>query len=332
MIRKNPARTSARRSVVAPHRVVALALPGTVALDLSIPAQIFGHADQVSRYHFSVCAEGAPCNVPTTTGFSIAIEHDLDELAAADTVVVPGYAPLDEPSDSVADALQEASRRGARMMSVCTGAFALAAAGLLDGRPTTTHWHDADDLVIRYPDVAMNADVLYVDDGQVLTSAGVCAGIDLCLHVVRSDFGAEEAASIARRLVVSPHRSGGQAQFIDRPSVEASGGLAATMNFATEHLSEPLTVRRLAEHAGSPERTFARTFVAETGMTPGQWLTGQRVHEVRRLLETTDVSIDRIAELTGLGTATNLRTHFTRDAACSPTEYRKTFRGNSSKR
>ena len=312
----------------APHVVVALVLPGVVALDLAIPAQIFGHDDQASRYRFSVCAEDAPCDVPTTTGFSIATQADLSALEDADTIVVPGYAPLIEPSPAVQAALRAAGERGARMMSVCTGAFALASVGLLDGRPATTHWHDANDLVARYPDVLINADVLYVDDGQVLTSAGVCAGIDLCLHVVRSDFGTDVAASIARRLVVSPHRSGGQAQFIERPTVQASGGLAETMNFATENLEQPLTVARLAQHAGRSERSFSRSFLAETGMTPGQWLTAQRVHEVRRLLETTDASIDRIAELTGLGTATNLRMHFTRDAACSPTEYRKTFRGH----
>lgn len=212
-------------------------------------------------------------------------------------------------------------------MSVCTGAFALAAAGLLDDRPATTHWHHAEELAARYPDVIVNADVLYVDDGEVLTSAGVCAGIDLCLHVVRSDHGSDVAANIARRLVVSPHRSGGQAQFIERPALTATGGLAQTLSFAVEHLGEPLTVSALARHAGSPERSFTRQFQAETGTTPGKWLTAQRIQEVRRLLETTDETVDRIAELTGLGSATNLRTHFARDAACSPTEYRKTFRG-----
>ncbi len=308
------------------HRVVVLVLPGVVAFDLSIPAQVFGHRDERDRYSFALCAQSAG-QVPSTTGFDIAVEHDLDILAEADTVVVPGFFPHDSPAVPVLTALRGAAARGARMVSVCTGAFALAAAGLLDGRRVTTHWRDAGELAARYPSVIVDPDVLFVDEGLMLTSAGVAAGIDLCLHLVRTDHGADAAARIARRMVVAPFRDGGQAQFIERPVPVDGRGLSTTCAFALAHLAEPLTVLDLARHAGYSTRTFARHFLAETGLSPLRWLAAQRVLTARRLLESTDLSVEQIAEQSGLGSAANLRVNLARDAATTPTGYRKAYRG-----
>ncbi len=309
------------------HRVVALALPHVVVFDLAIPAQVFGHRDEADRYAFSVCAEVAGV-VPSTTGFAVHAGLGLEALGAADTVIVPGYAPHDEPTPAVLEALRTAAARGARMVSVCTGAFALAAAGLLDGRRATTHWRDAAQLAARHPNVDVNPDVLYLDDGPVATSAGVAAGIDLCLHLVRCDGGAQSAARIARRMVVAPHREGGQAQFLQRPIAVAGGsGLGPTCAWALQRLAKPLSVADLARHAAWAPRTFARRFVAETGTTPLRWLTAQRLLEARRLLEATDLPVDQVAARCGLGSAANLRLHLARDAATTPTAYRRAYRG-----
>lgn len=310
------------------HRVVALALPEVVDFDLAISAQVFGYREERGRYYsFGVCAS-APGLVPTTTGFAIHAPLGLDALTAADTVVVPGYYPYHEPAPATLQALRASAGRGARIVSICTGAFALAAAGLLDGRRATTHWAAAAELRARHPTVEVDPDVLYVDSGQVLTSAGVAAGIDLCLHLVRTDYGAQVAAKIARRMVVAPHRDGGQAQFLQRPVPASGTGLAATCAWALDRLAEPLTVAELARHAGWAPRTFARHFIAETGTTPLRWLTAQRLLEARRLLEATDLPVDRIAERCGLGTAANLRLHLSRDAATTPTAYRRAYRGH----
>ncbi len=308
------------------HRVVALALPEVVAFDLSIPAQVFGHHDEQDRYSFAVCASRAGL-VPTTTGFSIHAPLGLAALRSADTVIVPGYASSEDPPAVVLHALQAAARRGARVVSVCTGAFALAAAGLLDGRRATTHWRSAAELAARYPRVEVDADVLYIDDGHVATSARIAAGIDLCLHLVRTDHGADAAARIARRMVVAPHRDGGQAQYLQRATPPSGTGLAGTCAWALERLAEPLTVNDLARHAGWAPRTFARHFLAETGTTPLRWLTAQRLLEVRRLLEVSDLSVEQIAASCGLGTAANLRLHLARDTGTTPTEYRRTYQG-----
>ncbi|MEV6609482.1 helix-turn-helix domain-containing protein [Kutzneria sp. NPDC051319] len=306
------------------HRIVALALADVVAFDLSVPAQIFGHRDERDRYDFTVCSEHRG-PVPTTTGFSIEATADLKALTSADTVIVPGFFPLGAPPEPVLNALRGTR---ARMVSVCTGAFALAAAGLLDGRTATTHWRDADELSRRFPKIDVRPDVLYVDEGEVLTSAGVAAAIDLCLHLYRVDHGADHAARVARRMVVAPHRSGGQAQFVDRPIPEGTG-LAQTCAWVVERLHEPTTVDDMARHAGYAPRTFARHFRAETGMTPLRWLTAQRLLEARRLLETTGLSVDEVARRGGLGTAANLRLHLAREAATTPTAYRTAFRGST---
>jgi transcriptional regulator GlxA family with amidase domain len=308
------------------HRIVALAVPEVVAFDLSVPAQVFGHRDEQDRYEFTVAAQ-RPGPVPTTTGFTIAATAGLEALAEADTVVVPGFFPLDAPPEPVLDALRAAP---GRLVSVCTGAFALAAAGLLDGRTATTHWRDADELRTRFPKIDVRPDVLYVDEGRVLTSAGVAAAIDLCLHIFRTDHGADQAARVARRMVVAPHRAGGQAQFVDRP-IPQGHGLAETCAWAVRRLAEPTTVDDMARHAGYAPRTFARHFRAETGMTPLRWLTAQRLLEARRLLEATEYSIDEVASRCGLGTAANLRLHLARESATTPSAYRTAFRGSTSR-
>jgi len=254
-------------------------------------------------------------------------EHGLDALAAADTVVVPGYLRLGDPGERVCSALRQAAARGARMVSVCTGAFALAAAGLLDHRRATTHWQYAGQLAARYPAVKVDPDVLWVDEGAVLTSAGLAAGIDLCVQLVRADHGSEAAVSVARRMVVAPHRDAGQAQWLERPLPAPGEGLAATCQWALEHLADRLTVAHLARHAGWAPRTLARRFAAETGMAPMHWLTAARIREARRLLEATDLPVEVIAARCGLGTAANLRLHLARDAGATPTAYRAAYQG-----
>jgi transcriptional regulator GlxA family with amidase domain len=310
------------------HSVAALALPTVEAFDLAIPAQVFGDRRQAGQYSFNVCAP-TPGLVPCTTGYAINAPHGLDLLAAADTVVVPGYLPLESPGEEVCSALRAAVARGARVASVCTGAFALAAAGLLDDRRATTHWLYAGELAARYPMVKVDPDVLWIDEGSVLTSAGLAAGIDLCVQLVRADYGTDAAVSIARYMVVAPHRDGGQAQLLERPVPPPPQSLAATCDWALERLAEPLTVADLARHAGWAPRTFARRFVAETGMAPLRWLAAARIREARRLLEVTDLSVDDVAARSGLGSAANLRLHLARDAGTTPTAYRATYQGRT---
>ena len=309
------------------HRVVGLIANEVVALDLAIPAQIFGRGP--APYAWTVCAPGGPCAVPTENGFDVVVPRGLDALEEADTVIVPGIGDDAWPMpDALLDALEVAAERGVRVASICTGAFVLAAAGLLDGRRATTHWRYAGLLARSFPNVTVDPDVLFVDEGDVLTSAGVAAGIDLCLHMVRCDYGAEAANAIARRMVVAAHRDGGQAQYVERPLPAAGGGgLAATRAWMEERLAEPLTVEAMARHAGYSTRSFARRFRAETGTTPLQWLIGRRVAEAQRLLEGTDLSVEEVADRCGFGGAVALRQHFGRVVGTSPTAYRRTFRG-----
>jgi transcriptional regulator GlxA family with amidase domain len=309
------------------HYVTVLALADVVAFDLSTPAQVFGN--EPGRYAFTACGV-RPGSVPSTTGFAIDVPRGLDAVADADTVLVPGLRPPQWPPPAAAlDALRAAHERGARVASICTGAFVLAQAGLLDGRRATTHWAHAERLARHYPAVTVDPGVLYVDEGDVLTSAGVAAGIDLCLHLVRRDHGAEVANAVARRIVVAPHRDGGQAQFVEAPLPPAGDrGLEATRAWAAHRLREPLTVAAMARHAACSERTFARRFRAETGTTPLQWLLGQRVLHARRLLEATDLPVEHVADEAGFGTAASLRSHFRRATATTPLAYRRTFRGS----
>jgi transcriptional regulator GlxA family with amidase domain len=306
------------------HRVVALLAGEVVAFDLAIPAQIFGREPDL--YDWAVCApEAGP--VATENGFDVLVPHGLDALAEAETIVVPGIGdrawPL--PPEPV-EALRAAAEGGARVASICTGAFVLAAAGLLDGRRATTHWRYAPLLTREFPAVEVDPDVLYVDEGDVLTSAGVAAGIDLCLHMVRKDHGAEVANRIARRIVVAAHRDGGQAQFVERPLPASDGGLAATRAWMEERLDQPLTVDDMARHAACSPRSFARRFRAETGTTPLQWLIGRRVAEAQRLLEGSELPVEEVASQSGFGTPAALRQHFGRALSTSPTAYRRAFR------
>lgn len=314
------------------HRVVALCLDGLVAFDLAIPAQAFTTAaapDGTPLYDFSSCSPGGE-ELRTTTGFGVRPAGDLGELKRADTVVVPAYFDVFAvPGKEAMAALRSAADHGARVLSVCTGAFALAHAGLLDGRRATTHWGFAGALAKRFPAVEVDAAALYVDEGSVMTSAGLSAGIDLCLHVIRSDHGAAAGERVARQMVAAPHREGGQAQFIERPNGNVANlfdSLESTRRWTCERLDQPLDVAAMAAHAGVSPRTFARRFREETGTTPLQWLLAQRVHEARRLLEETDLPVDAVAWRAGFGTSASLRDHFRRITATTPTAYRRSFR------
>ncbi|HET8648763.1 MAG TPA: helix-turn-helix domain-containing protein [Gemmatimonadales bacterium] len=312
-----------------PHQVAILALDSVVPFDLAIPHQVFGfsRAAAPARYRVRVCSP-RPGRVRAAEGIILETRHGLRTLAAADTIIVPGLTELDRPIPrDVCSALRRAHARGARLASICTGAFVLAAAGLLDGRRATTHWQNAEALAARYPLVRVDPGVLYVADGPVFTSAGLAAGLDLCLHLVQRDFGAQFANSVARELVVAPHRSGGQAQFIDTPLEPGDGGsLEATRIWALAHLGQPLTLTRLAAHARMNRRTFTRRFRSETGMSALQWVVYQRVLLARRLLETTDLPVSRIAARAGFGSALSLRLHFRKLLAVSPLSYRRAFR------
>jgi transcriptional regulator GlxA family with amidase domain len=314
------------------HTVAAVVCHGVSPFEFAVACEVFGvdRSDLgVPWYRFMVCAADAP-PIRTSGGFSIDTAYGLDDLRRADTIVMPAGSEGVTPP-RLLDELRRAHARGARIMSVCTGAFILAEAGLLDGRRVTTHWAHADELVQRYPKVDVDPGVLYVDDGDILTSAGTAAGIDLCLHVVRQDFGAEVANWVARRMVVPPHRDGGQAQFVDQPlpDLPATDPFAETLVWVQDHLDEPITVEDLAGRAAMSPRTFARRFRATTGTTPHQWLLRQRVLFAQRLLETTDASIELVAQTCGLGTPTNLRQHFQRLLQTTPQAYRRTFQARA---
>jgi AraC family transcriptional activator FtrA len=311
------------------HRVTALCLDGLVAFDLTAATQVLIAASEAGGtplYEVTCCSEGGR-RIETTTGFGLDTRRDLDALENADTIVVPGYFDLlESPSPAVLEALRTAADRGARLVSVCTGAFALAYAGLLDGRRATTHWAHADQLARLFPAVEVDPASLYVDEGTVMTSAGLSAGIDLALHIVRKDFGAAAGERVARRMVAAPHRDGGQAQFIKRLAAKESGSLEPARRWALERLAEPLDVAAMARHASVSPRTFARRFREETGTTPLRWLHGQRVLEARRLLEESDLPIEDVAWRAGFGTAASLREHFRRATATTPSGYRRSFR------
>jgi transcriptional regulator GlxA family with amidase domain len=312
------------------HRVAIVCFDGLVAFDLTAPAQAFALAAGPSGdplYELTVCSPAAT-PVETTSGFSLTPGSGLEATGGADTIVVPGYAAvLAPPPEAVLEALRAAASRGARLMSVCTGAFALAHAGLLDGRRATTHWAWAGELAARFPAVEVDPEALFVDEGQVLTSAGLSAGIDLSLHLIRRDYGAAAGERVARHMVAAPHRDGGQAQFFrPSPGVAAGGSLEPTRRRAASRLEEPLDVAAMSRHAGVSPRTFARRFRAETGTTPLQWLLGQRVLEARRLLEDSDLPVEEVAWRSGFGNAASLRDHFRRATATTPSAYRRSFR------
>jgi AraC family transcriptional activator FtrA len=310
------------------HHVVALALPGVMLLDLAAPTHVFGHCGS-PYYTFELAALRAG-PVRSSTGLDVLATAGLDALHRADTVVVPGVAdPLDpEISDQAARAVADAHHRGARVLSICTGAFVLAHAGLLDGRRAATHWDAAARLAREHPKIEVDASVLYIDEGSVLTSAGVAAGLDLCLHVIRVDHGAAVATAVARFSVIAPHRDGGQAQFVKLPEPgPMSGSLEPVRTWALGHLDQPLDVATLARTAYISPRTFARRFRQETGTTAAQWILEQRTRAAQELLEGSDLPIEQVAQRTGFGSAATLRTHFARRLSTTPTGYRRTFRG-----
>lgn len=314
-----------------PHRVAILILESVVLFDLGVPCQVFGWGREdvgEVRYQSAICA-AVPGKVRTAMGVYMEAPHGLEALESADSVIVAGISDLDVPiPPEVCRALAEAAARGTRIASICTGAFVLAEAGLLDDRGAATHWEDAPLLAARYPAVRVDEKVLYVDEGQVLTSAGIAAGIDLCLHLVRRDHGAEVANAVARRLVVPPHRSGGQAQFAERPMpVAEAGGLEATREWMLNHLAESLTIEQMARHACVSRRTFLRHFRAETGVSPLQWLIHQRIIIAQHALEVTDDSVERVAAHCGFGSGQLLRQHFRRALGTTPSAYRAAFRG-----
>ena len=310
------------------HRVAILCFDGLVAFDVAAPGQAFMLAARSGGeplYEVTTCSpDGQP--VRTTSGFQLVPASRPSALRRADTIVVPGYAAiLDPPPEEVLSAIRAAAERGTRLMSICTGAFALAHAGALDGRRATTHWAWAGEMAKRFPAVEVEPDALFVDEGEVLTSAGLSAGIDLSLHVIRRDFGVAAGERVARHMVAPPHREGGQAQFF-RPEPPSGGGsLEPTRRWALERLAEPLDVAAMSRHAGVSPRTFARRFREETGTTPLQWLLAQRVLEARRLLEESGLPIEEVACRSGFGTAASLRDHFRRATATTPSAYRRSF-------
>jgi transcriptional regulator GlxA family with amidase domain len=319
---------------LAMHRVAVLALDGVYPFELSIPKRIFGTAtgsDGRPLYEVLTCSlDGGP--VTTDADFTLAVGHGPELLATVDTLVIPPFARCEDVDhDWLPEPLAAtlANRRpGTRIVSICTAAYVLAAAGLLDGRPATTHWNQARHFQRTFPAVDLRPGVLFVDDGDLLTAAGVAAGIDLCLHLVRRDHGTEVANRVARLCIVAPWRDGGQAQFVERPVPEPDAATTTGVReWALRRLHEPLTLSTLATQGRMSVRTFSRRFRDEVGITPGQWLAQQRVEHARRLLENTDLPVDRVAAQAGLGTGASLRQHLAAAVGLSPTAYRRRFRG-----
>ncbi|MER7989993.1 helix-turn-helix domain-containing protein [Streptomyces noursei] len=306
---------------------------GMPFFELAVPCHVFGF-DRLQPppdwYDLRVCAIGATDGEAPLSGpwFSARTPHGIDDLVSADTVIVPASADVHgDPPDALVEALREAHGRGARLVSLCSGAFTLAATGLLDGRTAATHWMYAALLAERHPTVTVDPSALYVDHGDVLTGAGATAAIDVCLHLIREDFGTGVANSRARQLVAPAHRPGGQAQYVETPLPQRrDDSLAPVLHWAAERLCEPLTVADLARYAHTSPRTLVRRFHATTGTSPMQWLQSQRLARARELLEGADLPMDRVAQIAGLGTAANLRRHFTRAMGVPPVDYRRTYR------
>jgi transcriptional regulator GlxA family with amidase domain len=314
------------------RNVVAIVAEGAAAFELGVVCEVFGldrSADGFPFYDFAVAAV-EPGPIRTSSGFVIDVEHDLSRTAEADLVVIPAWHDIDvRPPEAMLDAIRDAAARGARVLSVCSGAFVLAAAGLLDGRRAATHWRYADLLAERYPLVRVDADVLYVEDGPLVTSAGTAAGIDACLHIVRQAQGARVANAIARRMVVPPHREGGQAQYVETPlpRLRNRDGLGEVLEWVRTCLDNPPSVDDMALRANMSPRTFARRFRETTGSTPHAWLLQQRVQRAQELLEGSELGIEQIARACGFAGGAGLREHFTRLRGVSPQTYRRTFGG-----
>ncbi|MCM1011331.1 MULTISPECIES: DJ-1/PfpI family protein [unclassified Brevibacterium] len=332
-----------RPSAAAPHRIAILALEGVSAMDLGVPVQVFGAesntpstatghaATMAGEWPYSVTVCGVDDGTVTgADGLAYAIDRGLDALTEADTILIPGAASVvdGEPPAAVVGALLSAFERGARIAALSTGTFVLARTGLLSGRRATTHWSTAQALARRYPTIDVDENVLFIDEGQLLTSAGAASAIDLCLHLIRRDHGVGLSNQVARRLVAAAYRSAGQAQYVPRSVPEPLGDVFAdTRQWALQHIGEELTLAQLAANAGVSVRTFSRRFVEDTGYTPMQWVLRARVDLARELLENSDLGIEQIADQVGLGTGANLRMHFQRILSISPNEYRHTFSG-----
>jgi transcriptional regulator GlxA family with amidase domain len=318
------------------NNVAAVLLDGFSPFELGVVCEVFGvdrTDDGLPSYDFAVVA-GEPGVLRSDVGFTLHTEFGLDRLDHADLITVPAisdgraWRACDELPGALLKALRRCVRRGGTVLSVCTGAFALGAAGLLDGRRCTTHWRHADHLARLFPAARVDPSVLYVADGPVITSAGTAAGIDACLYLVRREQGSRVAAAIARRMVVPPHRDGGQAQYVERPVAgPAADTLGEVIGWMERNLDQPVTVPALAARAAMSPRTFARRFVQETGTTPQRWLTGQRILLAQHLLEETDETVDAVADRAGFGNATALRHHFRAWCSTTPHSYRRNFRG-----
>ncbi|MGM0929340.1 MAG: GlxA family transcriptional regulator [Actinomycetota bacterium] len=313
--------------------VAVVVLPGAAPFEFGVVCEVFGidRSDRgtgVPAFDFRICTT-VPGVVSSKLGFSLNVPLGLEATADADLVVVAPYQQMDQVPDELRDALHAAHARGAWVLSVCSAAFVLAEAGLLDGRRATTHWQYSHQLAANYPQIEVDENVLYVEDDRIITSAGTAAGIDACLHLVRTELGASVATAIARDMVVPPHRAGGQAQYIDRPmSLAGCHTLKDLLVWLGENLAQDVTVAQLADRVHMSERTFARRFRAETGATPAAWINAQRVLRAQELLEESDLNIDEIARITGFGQAVLLRHHFAKSVGVSPAAYRRTFRGS----
>lgn len=315
--------------------VAVLAYRGMATFELGIVVELFGlpRPEFSEWYRFKVCAL-EPGALPATGGLAIRTQHGLESMSRAGTIVIPGWRTDEQPPERLIRLLRRAHTRGARLMSICSGAFVIAATGLLNGRRATTHWRYATKLAQMYPEISVEPGVLYVDEGDLLTSAGSAAGIDLCLHVVRKDFGEHVANQVARRLVVYPHRDGGQAQFVERavPKDDDSPWLAALLEWTEKHLEEEMTVERLAKQAGMSKRTLSRRFAERVGTSPVEWLIGLRLAHAKQLLEKTTRSVDEVAADSGFGSAPTLRHHFRERLDTNPIAYRSHFRAKHSAR
>lgn len=314
------------------NTVAVIAFDGISPFHLSVPCAIFGEdrtGANMPRFELLVCSAEKK-TLQTSAGFSIETRYGLRELSRAATIIVPSWRDTAElPPKELLDALRKAHKKGAQIVGLCLGSFVLAAAGLLDGRAATTHWHWADELARRYPLISVKPDVLYVDDGNIITSAGTAAAIDCCLHILRKQYGAKVANDIARRMVVSPHRQGGQAQYIQQPvrDVSAIDHFSEVLDWTQRNLDQPHSLDTLAERALMTRRTFTRRFKQVMGVTVGAWLLSQRLGLAQQLLETTDSPIELIAESAGFGSAVSLRQHFNLAFKISPSNYRREFRG-----
>lgn len=313
------------------HSIAVVAFDGISPFHLTVPCLVFAEDRRsigMPRFDVRICGLERR-RLATSAGFGLQAPHGLEAIAGAGTVIVPSWRdPQERPPARLLAALRSAHARGARVIGLCLGAFVLAEAGLLDGRRATTHWAWADVFAHRFPQVDLDPQALYVDEGDVLTSAGTAAGIDCCLHLVREQLGAEVANRLARRLVVAPHRAGGQAQFIEQPMPRDASGdrLRTTLSWASRRIGGPLSLQMLAQHAAMSTRTFTRRFRAATGTTFKRWLIDQRLTRARQWLETTDLPVERIATDAGFGSALSMRLHFSASLGTSPTAYRRSFR------